>query len=64
MISIAYSFKNSQNFLIQSLCLFSMLLNEDIVDTEKPDGIGSLNYVADELFLYPSVSSITHSRSA
>ena len=49
---------------MRSLCLFSMLLNYDIVDIEKPDGIGSLNYVADELFLYPSVSSITHSRSA
>ena len=38
------SLKDSHNFFIQSLplytsCLFSMLLNEDIVDTEKPDAI-------------------------
>ena len=42
-----------QNFFITSfrlytLCFFSMLLNENIVDIEKPDGICSLAFVADE----------------
>ena len=44
-----------------------MLLNDDIVDIEKPGGICSLTFVVDEfsgLFLHPSVSSIIHSRSA
>ena len=44
-----------------------MLLNEDIVDIEKPDTICLLNYVVDEfsrLFLNPLVFSIKHSRSA
>ena len=44
-----------------------MLLNEEIVDTEKPDGICSLTFVADEflrLFSHVSVFSIIHSRSA
>ena len=44
-----------------------MLLNDDIVDFEKPDGICSLTLVVDEfsgLFLHPSVFSIIHSRSA
>ena len=66
------SLKNLQNFFIQSSplytsCLFCMLLNEDIVDTEKPDGICSLTFVVDEfsgLFLHPSMFSIIHSRSA
>ena len=43
-----------------------MLLNEDIVDIEKPDVICSLTFVVDELsglFLHPSIFSITHSRS-
>ena len=34
-----------------------MILNEDIVDTEKPDGICLLTFVVDEfpgLFLHPS----------
>ena len=47
------SLKDSQNVLIQSLplytsCLFSMLLNEDIVDTDKPEGICLLTFVVDE----------------
>ena len=47
------SLKNSQNFLRQSLplytsCLFSMLLNQDIVDIEKSDGICSITFVVDE----------------
>ena len=29
-------------------CLFSMLLNEDIVDIEEPDGICLLTFVSDE----------------
>ena len=72
IIFIACSLKNSQNFFIQSLplyisCLFSMLLKEDIVDTEKPDGICYLTFVVDEfsgLFLHPSIFSIIHSKSA
>ena len=48
-------------------CLFSLLLNENIVDIEKPDGLCSLTFVVDEfsgLFLHPSIFSIKHSRSA
>ena len=44
-----------------------MLLNEDIVEIEKSDGICSLTFVVDEfsgLFLDPSVFYIIHSRSA
>ena len=44
-----------------------MFLNDDTVDIEKPDGICSLAFVADEcsgLFLHPSIFSIKHSRSA
>ena len=47
--------------------LISMLLNDDIVDTEKPDGICSLTFVVDNLlglFLHPSIFSINDSRSA
>ena len=47
--------------------LFSILLNEGIVNIEKPDGICSLTFVVDEfsgLFLHASIFSITHSRSA
>ena len=72
IIFITYSLKNSQNFFMQSLPLyaswiFSMLLNEDSVDIEKPDGICSLNFVADKfsgLFLHTSTFCIMHSRSA
>ena len=72
IIFIACSVKNLQNFLMQSLplymsCLFSMLLDEDIADIEKPDGIYLLTFVVDEfsgLFLHPSIFSIIHSRSA
>ena len=41
-----------------------MLLNENVVGTEKPDGICSLTPVVDEfsgLFLHPLIFSITHS---
>ena len=44
-----------------------MLLNEDIVDIEKPDGICSLTFVVDEfsrLLSHPSIFSIIHSRSS
>ena len=44
-----------------------MLLKEDIVDIEKPDGICLLTFVVDEFsgfFLHPSIFSIIHSRSA
>ena len=55
-----------QSLPLYTSCLFSMLLN-DIIDIEKPDGICSLTFVENEfckLFLYPSVFSIIHSRSA
>ena len=44
-----------------------MLLNDDIVDVEKPNGICSPTLVVDEysgLFLHPSVFPIKISRSA
>ena len=52
--------QDSQNYFMQSLhmytsYLFSMLLNDDIVDTRKPDGIRSPLFVVDEfsgLFLF------------
>ena len=52
IIFIACSLKDAQNFFMQSLplytpYLFSMLLNEDIVDIETPDGICSLTFVVD-----------------
>ena len=61
-----------KTFFIQYLPLytsffFSMVLNEDIVDIEKPDGICSLTSVVNEfsgLFLYPPNLSIIHLRSA
>ena len=50
IIFIACSLKNSQNFLIQSLplytsCLFSMLLNDDNADIGKPDEIYLLAFI-------------------
>ena len=44
-----------------------MLLNEDIVDIERPDGICSLTFALDEflgLFLHPSMFSFIQYRSA
>ena len=44
-----------------------MLLNDDIVEIERPDEICSLTFVMNEfsgLYLHPSVFSIKHSRSA
>ena len=56
-----------QSLPLYTSWLFSMLLKEDIADTEKPDGVCSLTFVVDEfsgLFLHPSILSIIHSRSA
>ena len=47
-------------------CLFPLLLNDNIVEIEKSDGICSLTFVADEfsgLLLNPSIFPIIHSRS-
>ena len=44
-----------------------MILNDDIIDIEKPGGICSPTFVVDEhsgLFLNPSTFSIKHSSSA
>ena len=44
-----------------------MLLNDDIVDIEKPDMMCAPAFLVNEfsgLFLHPSVFSIIHSRSA
>ena len=46
-------------------CLFSMVLNKDIVNIEKPDAICLFALVVNEfskLFLRPSIFSIIHSR--
>ena len=42
-----------------------MLLNEDIVGIEKPDGMCWLTFSDEfsELFLHPSICSIIHSKS-
>ena len=66
VIFIVCCLKNAQNFIMQSLpqytsCLFSLLLIDDIVDIEKPDGIYLLTFDVDEfslLFLYPSIFSL------
>ena len=55
IIFIDCSLNNLQNLFIQSLplytsCLFFMLLYEDIVDIEKPDGICSLAYYYGRIF--------------
>ena len=63
--------KDSQNFFIQGLplytpYLFSMFLNDDIVDIEKRDGICLPTFVVNEfsgLFLHPLIFSIKDSRS-
>ena len=60
-----WSPKDSQNLFMQSLLLyrsslFSMLLNDDIVDIEKPDGLFSGLFSG--LFLHPSIFSIKYSR--
>ena len=66
------SLKDLQNLFMQSLpqytsCLFSVLLNDDIADIEKLDGIYSLTFVVDQFsvfFLHSLIFSIKHSRSA
>ena len=69
----ACTLKNLQNFFMKSLplhtsCLYFMLLNEDILDTEKPDGICSLTYrlsiILHLLFLHPKIFSDQYSISA
>ena len=65
IIFIMCSFKNSQNFLMQYLplytsCLF-MLLNKYIVNIEKSDGMRSPTLIVDKcsaLFLHRSIFSI------
>ena len=52
--SIACSLKDSQNLFMQSLplyksCLFSMILNDDIIDIEKPSKITSLTFVLNKI---------------
>ena len=72
IISIAYSLKDSQNFFMQSLTLytlwlFSILFNDNIVDIEKPDGTCSISFVVDtlsRLFLHLYIFPIKHSRFA
>ena len=44
-----------------------MLLNDDTIDIEKPDGICSPTFVVNEfsgLLSHPSIFSIKHSKSA
>ena len=46
--------------------LIFYVLNDDIVDIEKRDGICSSTFIVDEfpvLFLHPSILSTKHSRS-
>ena len=70
--TLANTLKNSQNVFTQSLppytsCLFTTLLNENIIDIGKPDGRCSLVFVVDQfsgLFLHKSVFVIIHSRFA
>ena len=50
-----------QSLPLDTSCLFSMLLNDDIVDIEKTDGIHSFTVVIDEisrLFSQLSIFSI------
>ena len=56
-----------QSLPLYTSCLFSVLLNDDIVDIEKPKGICSSAFVLDEvlgLFSHTSIFSFKHSRSA
>ena len=69
---IACSLKDLQKIFIQSLplntsCLFSMSMNDDIVGIEKPDKLFSLTFLLDDisgLFLHLSVFPVKNSRSA
>ena len=66
------SLEDPLNFFIQYLppypsCLFSMLLNYNIADIQKPDGICSVTFIVNEnwgFFVHPSIFSIKHGRSA
>ena len=55
-----------QSLPLNTSCLFSILLNDDIVDIENPDVICLFTFFVDEisrLLLHPSRFSIKHSRS-
>ena len=60
------SHKDSENFFVPFVplytsCLFSMILSDDIVDIEKPDGTCPSTFAVDKfsgLFLHTSVFSI------
>ena len=72
IIFVVCSCQNSKNHFMQSLplytlCLFSILLHDDILGIEKPNIICSPTFDVDEFpgfLLYPSNFSIRHSRSA
>ena len=72
IVAIACYLKDSKKIFMQSLslyasCLCSMLLNDEIVDIQKPDGICSPTFVANDfsgIFLHPFIFSIKYSRSA
>ena len=56
----------AQSLTLYTSSLFSILLNDDTVAIEKPDGICSPTFSVDEfpeLFLRPSIFSIRDSRS-
>ena len=56
-----------QSLSLYTSCLFSMSLNDDIVDIEKHDEICSLTFVLGDfsvLFLHPSIFTVNDSRSA
>ena len=55
-----------QSLPLYKLALFFMLLNDDIVDIEKPDGMFSPTFAVNQfskLFLHSSILSIKHLRS-
>ena len=55
-----------QSLPLYTLCFFFMLLNGDIVEIEKPDGICSPTLILDQflgLFLHPSIFSAKNSTS-
>ena len=56
-----------QSLPLYASFLFSMFLNNSIVDIGKPDGICSPTFVVDEFsgfYLHPSIFSIKHSISS
>ena len=56
-----------QSLPLHTSCLFSMILNDDIVDIAKPDRICSPTFVVDEfsgLYLHPSIFYVKYLRSA